>query len=88
MTSRTRRFPTCVLILYRLSICDDRVRQPEETLDIDEDVFFQITEMDDDDPDCEFSREIVVDYFKQAATTFDELKQALSVLCTLVCTLA
>lgn len=46
--------------------------------DIDKMVFDQITEMDDEDPECEFSREIVVDYFKQAATTFEELRQALT----------
>ncbi|KAF8606899.1 histidine-phosphotransfer domain, HPT domain-containing protein [Ceratobasidium sp. AG-I] len=50
---------------------------PKVTGDIDEEVFAQITEMDDEDPDCEFSREIVVDYFKQAETTFDELRKAL-----------
>lgn len=48
-----------------------------EKLDIDESVFSQITEMDDEDPECEFSREIVVDYFKQAKTTFKELREAL-----------
>ncbi|KAG8742176.1 hypothetical protein FRC10_001932 [Ceratobasidium sp. 414] len=57
---------------------DEKIPDPEETLDIDETVFSQITEMDDEDEDCEFSREIVVDYFKQAATTFKELRQALA----------
>ncbi|KAG8700272.1 hypothetical protein FRC08_004794 [Ceratobasidium sp. 394] len=56
---------------------DEKIPDPEETLDVDQTVFSQITEMDDDDPDCEFSREIVADYFKQAATTFGELRQAL-----------
>ncbi|KAG9120683.1 hypothetical protein FRC07_003722 [Ceratobasidium sp. 392] len=61
----------------RASEPEEKIPEPTETLDIDETVFSQITEMDDDDPDCEFSREIVVDYFKQAATTFEELRQAL-----------
>ncbi|QRV77595.1 multistep phosphorelay regulator 1 [Ceratobasidium sp. AG-Ba] len=56
---------------------DEKIPDPEEELDIDETVFGQITEMDDEDPECEFSREIVVDYFKQAATTFGELRDAL-----------
>ncbi|CAE6412200.1 hypothetical protein ACGC1H_005490 [Rhizoctonia solani] len=43
--------------------------------DILEDVFGQITEMDDDDD--AFSSEIVRDYFKQAATTFKEIRDAL-----------
>ncbi|KAG8690373.1 hypothetical protein FRC11_012059 [Ceratobasidium sp. 423] len=47
-----------------------------ETLDIDETIFGQITEMDEED-DCDFSSEIVRDYFKQAATTLDELNDAL-----------
>ncbi|KAG8687853.1 hypothetical protein FRC09_013245 [Ceratobasidium sp. 395] len=61
----------------RDSAPDEKIPEPTETLDIDESVFSQITEMDDEDPECEFSREIVVDYFKQAATTFGELRQAL-----------
>ncbi|KAG9097841.1 hypothetical protein FRC06_007123 [Ceratobasidium sp. 370] len=56
----------------------EKIPDPKETLDIDETVFSQITEMDDEDPECEFSREIVADYFKQAATTFKELRQALA----------
>lgn len=43
--------------------------------DVDESVFCQITEMDDDDEN--FSRDIVEDYIDQAATTLDELKAAL-----------
>ncbi|KAF8755054.1 Histidine-phosphotransfer HPT protein [Rhizoctonia solani] len=46
-----------------------------ETLDIDESVFNQITEMDEED-DCEFSSDIVRDYFKQAITTLGELNDA------------
>ncbi|KAJ1303393.1 hypothetical protein OPQ81_011585 [Rhizoctonia solani] len=48
-----------------------------ETLDIDETVFSQITEMDEED-DCDFSSEIVQDYFKQATTTLGELNDALA----------
>ncbi|QRW20246.1 multistep phosphorelay regulator 1 [Rhizoctonia solani] len=48
-----------------------------ETLDIDESVFNQITEMDEED-DCEFSSDIVRDYFKQAITTLGELNDALN----------
>ncbi|CAE6522808.1 unnamed protein product [Rhizoctonia solani] len=44
--------------------------------DILEDVFGQITEMDEDDD--AFSSEIVRDYFKQAATTFEEIRDALA----------
>ncbi|CAE6417201.1 unnamed protein product [Rhizoctonia solani] len=47
-----------------------------ETLDIDETVFGQITEMDEED-DCDFSSEIVREYFEQAATTLGELNKAL-----------
>ncbi|KDN48239.1 hypothetical protein RSAG8_02831, partial [Rhizoctonia solani AG-8 WAC10335] len=43
-----------------------------EGFDIDEFVFEQIREMDDED-DYEFSTDIVRNYFKQAATTFEEL---------------
>jgi len=57
---------------------DEKIPDPLETDDIDKMVFEQITEMDDEDPECEFSREIVADYFKQAATTFEELRQALA----------
>ncbi|KAH7336919.1 histidine phosphotransferase [Rhizoctonia solani] len=44
--------------------------------DIDKSVFGQITEMDDED-DCDFSSEIVCDYFKQAVATIKELNDAL-----------
>ncbi|CAE7225581.1 unnamed protein product [Rhizoctonia solani] len=44
--------------------------------DIDEAVFGQITEMDDDDDD--FSSDIVRDYFKQAVVTFKEIEDALN----------
>ncbi|ELU38980.1 Hpt domain-containing protein [Rhizoctonia solani AG-1 IA] len=40
-------------------------------------VFNQITEMDEED-DCEFSSDIVRDYFKQAITTLGELNDALN----------
>jgi len=43
---------------------------------IDMDIFSQLLEMDDDEEDREFSREIVWNYFSQAETTFEEMEKA------------
>jgi osomolarity two-component system phosphorelay intermediate protein YPD1 len=54
--------------------------QLDELLDsglIEEPVFQQILDMDDDDDNNEFSRSIVYDFFDQAQTTFDKMDQAL-----------
>ncbi|KAF8746533.1 Histidine-phosphotransfer HPT protein, partial [Rhizoctonia solani] len=56
---------------------NESIPDATETLDIDESVFNQITEMDEED-DCEFSSDIVRDYFKQAITTLGELNDALN----------
>ncbi|CAE6415488.1 unnamed protein product [Rhizoctonia solani] len=56
---------------------NESIPDATETLDIDETVFGQITEMDEED-DYDFSSEIVRDYFKQAATTLEELNDALN----------
>lgn len=42
---------------------------------IDMDIFAQLLEMDDEDE--QFSKEIVWNYFEQAATTFDKMDTAL-----------
>lgn len=44
---------------------------------IDMDIFSQLLEMDDDEDDREFSREIVWNYFDQAAATFVKMDKAL-----------
>jgi osomolarity two-component system phosphorelay intermediate protein YPD1 len=52
----------------------------DELLDsglIEEPVFQQILDMDDDDDNNEFSRSIVYDFFDQAQTTFDKMDSAL-----------
>jgi len=52
----------------------------DELLDsglIEEPVFQQILDMDDDDETNDFSRSIVYDFFDQAKTTFDKMDTAL-----------
>lgn len=44
---------------------------------IDPASFEQILEMDDDDEDREFSRQIVFDFFDQAIQTFDQMDESL-----------
>ncbi|KAJ3337353.1 hypothetical protein HDU93_001211 [Gonapodya sp. JEL0774] len=44
---------------------------------IDEGIFEQLLEMDEDE-DREFSRELVVNYFEQARTTFEQMERDLS----------
>jgi len=45
---------------------------------IDVDIFSQLLEMDDDEEDREFSREIVWNYFEQAEVTFAKMDAALA----------
>jgi len=44
---------------------------------VDIEVFEQILEMDDDDVSREFSRQLVFGFFDQAATTFEEMDEAI-----------
>ncbi|CUA72542.1 Multistep phosphorelay regulator 1 [Schizosaccharomyces pombe 972h-] [Rhizoctonia solani] len=57
------------------SAADEYIPEISPGPDINRAVFSQITEMDDEDDF--FSNQIVRDYFKQAATTFEELDNAL-----------
>jgi len=50
---------------------------PECGDDLDPTTFYQILEMDDDDSNRDFSRHIVLDFFKQAKLTFDDMKTTL-----------
>ena len=44
---------------------------------IDQSLFEQILEMDEDESDREFSRSIVFGFFEQAETTFEQMDDAL-----------
>ncbi|KAK6345456.1 hypothetical protein TWF718_007372 [Orbilia javanica] len=51
---------------------------PEDAREyVDVETFEQILEMDDDDPEREFSRGLVVGFFDQAMNTFDEMDESL-----------
>ena len=44
---------------------------------VDMEVFSQLIELDEEDPEFPFSKEMVEQYFSQANTTFGELDEAL-----------
>ncbi|KAL1836024.1 hypothetical protein VTJ49DRAFT_5683 [Mycothermus thermophilus] len=44
---------------------------------VDKDIFEQILEMDENDPDREFSKSLIFGFFKQAAETFGKIETAL-----------
>ncbi|KAK6504865.1 hypothetical protein TWF481_006802 [Arthrobotrys musiformis] len=59
---------------------EDIFNLPEDAADyVDIETFEQILEMDDDDPDREFSRGLVLGFFDQADTTFSQMDEALKV---------
>ncbi|KAF3079024.1 hypothetical protein TWF102_001180 [Orbilia oligospora] len=53
---------------------------PEDALEyVDVETFEQILEMDDGDPDRDFSRGLVFGFFEQAKSTFDEMDDSMCV---------